>query len=193
MIIDAWSQHPSAEFLTDPMSDSLRRWSHGQLAGAEVPVEATVAAMDAAGVRIGLLCAWWGPQGPLISNDTVAAIVGSHPDGSPLWRFAPGEHCGHQVQQRPGEVVLGDHDIPVIHVQVVDSAPRSRPVRQRDRQGTCGQFLPLEGVAAASGVDDPALDGAVRSDLGHYDPHKPSLRPRMPGKRPWVPGPRPGP
>ena len=62
------------------MFDSLRRWARGQLAGGEVPVEATVAAMDAAGVRTGMLCAWWGPQGPLISNDAVAAIVGSHPD-----------------------------------------------------------------------------------------------------------------
>jgi uncharacterized protein len=51
MIIDAWMQHPSAEFLADPMFDSLRRWAHGRLAGGEVPVEATVAAMDAAGVR----------------------------------------------------------------------------------------------------------------------------------------------
>jgi uncharacterized protein len=47
MIIDAWMQHPSAQFLRDPMFDSLRRWARGQLAGDEVPVEATVAAMDA--------------------------------------------------------------------------------------------------------------------------------------------------
>jgi len=49
VIIDAWMQHPSAEFLADPMFDSLRRWARGQLASGEVPVEATVAAMDAAG------------------------------------------------------------------------------------------------------------------------------------------------
>jgi hypothetical protein len=29
VIIDAWMQHPSAEFLADPVFDSLRRWSHG--------------------------------------------------------------------------------------------------------------------------------------------------------------------
>ena len=28
-IIDAWIQHPSAEFLADPVFDSLRRWAHG--------------------------------------------------------------------------------------------------------------------------------------------------------------------
>jgi len=79
-IIDAWMQHPSAQFLRDPMFDSLRRWAHGQLAGDEVPVEATVAAMDAAGVQTGMLCAWWGPRGPLITNDEVAAIAGRYPD-----------------------------------------------------------------------------------------------------------------
>ena len=29
-IIDAWMQHPSAEFLADPVFDSLRRWAPGQ-------------------------------------------------------------------------------------------------------------------------------------------------------------------
>ena len=52
-IIDAWMQHPSAEFLNDPMFESLRRRSRGQMAGGETPVEATLAAMDAAGVRTG--------------------------------------------------------------------------------------------------------------------------------------------
>lgn len=28
-IIDAWMQHPSAEFLADPVFDSLRRWALG--------------------------------------------------------------------------------------------------------------------------------------------------------------------
>ncbi len=80
MIIDAWMQHPSAEFLANPMFESLRRWARGQLPGGhEVPAEATVAAMDAAGVRTGMLCAWWGPQGPLISNDSVAAMIAGHP------------------------------------------------------------------------------------------------------------------
>src|SRR5215471_9793863 len=79
VIIDAWMQHPSAEFLADPMFDSLRRWARGQLAGQEVPVEATVAAMDAAGVQVGMLSAWWGPRGPLIANDEAAAICRRYP------------------------------------------------------------------------------------------------------------------
>ena len=50
--------------------------------GAEAsPIEATVAAMDAAGVDLGLLSAWHGPGGQdLISNDEVAGWVAAHPD-----------------------------------------------------------------------------------------------------------------
>jgi predicted TIM-barrel fold metal-dependent hydrolase len=35
---------------------------------------------DGRGVRCGMLCAWWGPSGVLISNDEVAALVEQHPD-----------------------------------------------------------------------------------------------------------------
>src|SRR5207244_4069502 len=73
-------QHPSRAFLAHPVFESLRRWSHGGLAEADVPLEATIGAMDDAGVRVGLLCAWWGPQGPLIGDDEVAACVRRYPD-----------------------------------------------------------------------------------------------------------------
>ncbi len=79
-IIDAWMQHPTREFLRQPMFDSLRRWAHGNLAAGEIPLEATIAAMDEAGVRIGMISAWWGPHGPLITNDEVAGFVASYPD-----------------------------------------------------------------------------------------------------------------
>ena len=55
---------------------------------------------------------------------------------------ALGEHRSHQIQQRPSEVMLGDHDIPVILTQMVDGAARSRPVRQRDSQGARDEFPP---------------------------------------------------
>jgi predicted TIM-barrel fold metal-dependent hydrolase len=79
-IVDAWMQHPSERFLQEPMFDSLRRWSGGKLGSGEISAELTVAAMDAGGVRLGLLCAWWGPSGPLIGNDEVAALVRRFPD-----------------------------------------------------------------------------------------------------------------
>ena len=79
-IVDAWMQHPTPKFLDRPIFDSLRRWSHGSLAGTAVPIEATIGAMDEAGVRMGLICAWWGPEGPLIANDEVAEFVRRYPD-----------------------------------------------------------------------------------------------------------------
>src|SRR5689334_18743700 len=78
MIIDAWMQQPTRRFLEQPFFDSLRRWAH-QSEIPDIPLSATVAAMDQAGVELGLLSAWWGPQGPLIHNDEVAAIVREHP------------------------------------------------------------------------------------------------------------------
>jgi len=81
VIIDVWMQHPTMRFINQPMFDSLRRWTGGvNKVTEEIPVEFTIDAMDRGGVRKGLLCAWWGPQGPLISNDEVAAIVSKHPD-----------------------------------------------------------------------------------------------------------------
>ena len=79
-IVDAWMQHPAGELLDLPVFDSLRRWSRGGLVQGEIPLETTMAAMDEAGVRIGLICAWWGPQGPLIPNDAVAGFVRRYPD-----------------------------------------------------------------------------------------------------------------
>jgi predicted TIM-barrel fold metal-dependent hydrolase len=68
--------------LKDPMFDTLKRWM-GLEPGAEIPeipLDMTVAAMDAAGVVKGVLCAWEGPQGTLISNDHVSLMVSQKPD-----------------------------------------------------------------------------------------------------------------
>ena len=37
--------------------------------------------------------------------------IDAEPVPRPLHRLAPGKHGGHQVQQRPAEVVVGDHEI----------------------------------------------------------------------------------
>jgi hypothetical protein len=79
-IVDAWMQHPTMAFMNHPMFESLRRWMGMGQATADLPVEFTLGAMDQAGVGRGLICAWWGPQEPLITNDEVAAIVSQHPD-----------------------------------------------------------------------------------------------------------------
>ncbi len=77
-IVDAWMQHPTPRFIEQPMFESLRRWTGGETI-REIPIEFTLAAMDAAGVRTGMLAAWCGPQGWLISHDEVAALVQKHP------------------------------------------------------------------------------------------------------------------
>ncbi len=62
-IVDAWMQHPSPGFLAHPIFNSLRRWSRGALGEGDPPPEWTLGCMDAAGVGVGMLCAWWGPRG----------------------------------------------------------------------------------------------------------------------------------
>ncbi|CDO91029.1 amidohydrolase [Mycobacterium triplex] len=81
MTIDVWMQHPTARFLRSDMLASLRRWTGGSMPDAEIPIEATVAAMDAADVDFGLLSAWYGPNGQdLVSNDEVAEWIRLHPN-----------------------------------------------------------------------------------------------------------------
>jgi predicted TIM-barrel fold metal-dependent hydrolase len=80
MTIDVWMQHPTARFLRHEMFESLRRWTGEAIPEGEIPLETTVAAMDAGGVELGILSAWHAPEGPLISNDEVAGFVEDHPD-----------------------------------------------------------------------------------------------------------------
>ena len=80
-MIDAWMQHPTPRFLANEMFEPLRRWTGGLAPAAEIPIDLTVQAMDAAGVDFGLLTAWHGPrEGSMISNDEVAGWVAAHPD-----------------------------------------------------------------------------------------------------------------
>lgn len=81
MTIDVWMQHPTQRFLRSDMLASLRRWTGDAIPHADVPIEVSVAAMDAAGVGFGLLSAWCGPGGQdLISNDEVAEWISLHPN-----------------------------------------------------------------------------------------------------------------
>ncbi|WP_156687924.1 amidohydrolase family protein [Mycobacterium sp. Marseille-P9652] len=81
MTIDVWMQHPTARFLRSDMLASLRRWTGGSIPEGDVPIEVTLAAMDAGGVGFGLLSAWRGPNGQdLVSNDEVAEWVRLHPN-----------------------------------------------------------------------------------------------------------------
>lgn len=81
MTVDVWMQHPTLRFLAHPMFASLRRWTGQELPEEELPLAATLAAMDEAGVQLGLLSAWSAPRRPpMISNEEVAGWVAEHPD-----------------------------------------------------------------------------------------------------------------
>ena len=80
MTIDVWMQHPTQRFLATDMLASLQRWTGGQIPNEQLPIDVTVAAMDAAGVDVGLLTPWRGPNGQdLVSNDEVADWVRQYP------------------------------------------------------------------------------------------------------------------
>ncbi len=78
--IDVWMQHPTLRFINHPMFESLRRWTGMETLTEEIPLEFTIAAMDQGGVEKGLVSAWCGPRGELISNDEVAGFVRRFPD-----------------------------------------------------------------------------------------------------------------
>jgi len=80
MIVDVWMQHPTLRWIQHEMFDSIRRWTKMAVPERELPLEVTVTAMDNAGVNLGLLSAWHGPGGSLISNDEVHGFVQRFPD-----------------------------------------------------------------------------------------------------------------
>ena len=80
MIVDVWMQHPTQRFMQHRMFESLRRWTGGEVPAGDLPVEFTLSAMDGGGVDVGMVAAWYGPDGALISNEDVAALVEAHPD-----------------------------------------------------------------------------------------------------------------
>lgn len=79
MIVDAWIQHPTPRMLREPMFETLRRW-RGQSVPSELPIELTLAALDAGMIERALITAWSGPDGWLASNDEVAGFVAKAPE-----------------------------------------------------------------------------------------------------------------
>lgn len=75
MIIDAWAQHPTLRQMRDPMFDSLRRWTKAPVPTTELPVAATLAALEAGGIARALISAWVAPRNVMISNDEVFGFV----------------------------------------------------------------------------------------------------------------------
>lgn len=64
------------------MFASLLRWRGMDVSQLpdELPVDFLVGALDAAKVDRALVSAWWGPSGPMLSNEHVARVVAAAPD-----------------------------------------------------------------------------------------------------------------
>ena len=83
-IIDAWVQFPNEAFLLDPMFDALRRWpTHWRALATEnaaITDNEALAMFRSQGVSRVVASAWWGPRGPMITNDAVGATVRRFPN-----------------------------------------------------------------------------------------------------------------
>lgn len=77
-------QFPNRPYLQDPMFDSLRRWPTAWKTLAqdnpEITFDEIIETFHHQGVAKVIASAWWGPTGPMITNDEIAAAVIAHPD-----------------------------------------------------------------------------------------------------------------
>jgi len=78
--IDVWAQPGFPQLVHMPEGESLRRWTKITPPPEGIPIEFTLAEMDATGVEKAFLRAWMRPEGVLVSNDDIAAIVQKYPD-----------------------------------------------------------------------------------------------------------------
>ncbi len=83
-IIDAWMQFPNKAYLLDPMFDSLRRWpTHWRKLAEDQPDIShadALAMFREQSVSKVIASAWWGPAGPMITNDEIADAVRVSPE-----------------------------------------------------------------------------------------------------------------
>jgi predicted TIM-barrel fold metal-dependent hydrolase len=73
--IDVWAQQVGPRMAREPWLATLLRWTGKDAAEMAPGIDLTLTRMDAAGVDLALLSAWYGPGGPLITNDEVRAAV----------------------------------------------------------------------------------------------------------------------
>lgn len=78
--IDVWAQPGFPQLVHMPEMESLRKWAKITPPPEGVPIELTLAEMDATGVEKAFLRAWMRPEGVIISNDDIAALVQKYPD-----------------------------------------------------------------------------------------------------------------
>lgn len=109
-IIDAWMQIVTPRMTAEPWMATLLRWT-GQNRETLTPGrDATLGAMDEAGVSIGLISAWTGPTGVLVSNEETAENA---------------EQSGGRLK-------------PVMSVDLNDPMEAVREIRRRAKEGFVG-------------------------------------------------------
>ena len=104
MTIDVWMQHPTQRFLNQEAFESLRRWTGQQIPEDEIPIEATIAAMDAAEVSFGILSAWHGPQGPVLLYALVTILFRQASPASRLL-IATALECGWEILENTSFII----------------------------------------------------------------------------------------
>jgi len=77
--VDVWAQITTERMARQAWMKTLLRWTGQDENRILATVETTLQAMDAAGVDVALLSAWYGPEGDLISNEEVAGQVAAAP------------------------------------------------------------------------------------------------------------------
>jgi predicted TIM-barrel fold metal-dependent hydrolase len=77
------AQHPTVRHAQDSIFDSLRRWTKtwsNQMHDPQLPVSATLAAMDQGEIAKSLISAWYAPRNVMSLNDEVAGFVAQAPE-----------------------------------------------------------------------------------------------------------------
>ncbi|WP_228003132.1 amidohydrolase family protein [Nocardia australiensis] len=78
--IDVWAQQVGPRMAQEPWLATLLRWTGKSSDDMAPGIDHTLARMDAAGVDLALLSAWYGPGGALITNDEVRAAIDHAPN-----------------------------------------------------------------------------------------------------------------
>lgn len=79
-LIDVWAQILTDKMAHSPWMASLQRWTGQSAESSRTGVDGALDAMNSAGVDMALLSAWYGPEGALIENQTVAKQIDAAPD-----------------------------------------------------------------------------------------------------------------
>lgn len=77
-VIDVWVQQPTQLFLEQPYLETLKRWTREDY--GDLSLDRLLETMATGNVSRSLMAAWYGPQGALISNESVLEIVSRYPE-----------------------------------------------------------------------------------------------------------------